>query len=123
MPHPTTDMLTMLCMTSCIVRWSAPTFPTPACCTRPSLERRAGSGGRRIHADPWRPFFCLQDYEFKIQVPAKAATDPPITVGKADLDMARFCSDETETNNHLLPVTVKVLRSTIVSALSFSLDT
>jgi hypothetical protein len=34
--------------------------------------------------------------------------DAPITVGKATLDMATFCSDQNETKNHLLPITVKV---------------
>lgn len=50
----------------------------------------------------------MQDYEFKIQVPGRASTDAPVTVGKANLDMSKFCGDQNETRNHLLPITVKV---------------
>ncbi|GFR47585.1 hypothetical protein Agub_g9317 [Astrephomene gubernaculifera] len=49
-----------------------------------------------------------KEYEFKIQVPGKSSSDAPVTIGKATLDMAKYCSDETTTQNAMLPITFKV---------------
>lgn len=50
----------------------------------------------------------MQDYEFKVQVPGRNSEDAAVTVGKANLDMSKFCGEQNETRNHLLPITVKV---------------
>ena len=49
-----------------------------------------------------------QEYEFKIQAQGKSATDAPITIGKAPLDIAKYCTDQTSSQNAMLPITFKV---------------
>lgn len=49
-----------------------------------------------------------QEYEFKVQAAGKSSSDPPTTIGKATLDLAKFCSEQTTTQNAMLPITFKV---------------
>lgn len=49
-----------------------------------------------------------KEYEFKIQAQGKSATDAPITIGKAPLDLAKYCTDQTSSQNAMLPITFKV---------------
>ncbi|PNH00859.1 hypothetical protein TSOC_013292, partial [Tetrabaena socialis] len=50
----------------------------------------------------------VKEYEFKIQVPGKTSSDATITIGKANLDMAKYCSDQNTSQNVMLPLTFKV---------------
>jgi hypothetical protein len=48
-----------------------------------------------------------QEYSFKVQVPGKGGKET-LTVGKAELDMARYVSFENAAQNALVPITFKV---------------
>ncbi len=43
-----------------------------------------------------------------MQVPGKSSTDSLLTVGKADIDMSRFATDEASSQNAMLPIPFKV---------------
>ncbi|GLC55994.1 hypothetical protein PLESTB_001052900 [Pleodorina starrii] len=53
-----------------------------------------------------------KEYEFKVQVPGKSSSDSPVTVGKATLDMAKYCKEETTTQPAMVPITFKIGTST-----------
>jgi hypothetical protein len=50
----------------------------------------------------------VQEYSFKVQVPAKGAMDKMITIGKADVDMARYVTLENTPQNAMFPISLKV---------------
>lgn len=43
-----------------------------------------------------------------MQAQGKSTSDPPTTIGKATLDLAKYCSEQTTTQNAMLPITFKV---------------
>ncbi|GLI62410.1 hypothetical protein VaNZ11_005030 [Volvox africanus] len=63
-----------------------------------------------------------KEYELKVQVPGKGSTESPVTVGKAVLDMAKYCKDETTTQSAMVPIAFKIGAS-ITGYLKLSITT
>ena len=49
-----------------------------------------------------------QEYTFKVQVPGKSSSDALLTIGKANIDMARFAGDDGSSQNAMVPIAFKV---------------
>ena len=56
--------------------------------------------------------FLLQEYSFKVQVANKGGDEKMITVGKADIDLARFVCIEGTPQNKMIPIIFKVGQTT-----------
>ncbi|KXZ54203.1 hypothetical protein GPECTOR_5g297 [Gonium pectorale] len=52
--------------------------------------------------------FEPKEYEFKVQVPGKSSSDALVTIGKASMDIAKYCSDQNTSQNAMLPISFKV---------------
>lgn len=63
----------------------------------------------------------LQDYEFKVQVPGREGSDAMATIGKATLNMAKFCGDETQTQQQTLPISFKASGSSTTGYLKMTI--
>lgn len=57
------------------------------------------------------PVVCLcwvQDYTIKVQVPQGVTGDNIMTIGKANVNLARYVGEETNTQTDVIPIAFKV---------------
>lgn len=72
---------------------------TPACLPCPAARALRAHPPLAVHE---------QEYEFKVQVPGKPGDEKMLTVGKAELDLARFAGPDRTEQPKLVPVMFKV---------------